>query len=270
MRSTTVRIPRMDCPSDEQLVRLALAGLPEIVDVEFALAARTATVRHTGDGDRLLAAIARTGLGAELLDSAVVEPATSHRPEASAERRVLWAVLVINAAMFVVELTAGLRGQSAGLLADSADMLADATIYGIALAAVGGALAAQRRAARISGWFQSVFAVLVLADVVRRAVQGSEPASGVMMAVGALALAANATSVVLVGRHRGGGMHLRASWIFSVNDTLANAAVIVAGMLVAATGSAWPDLVVGTAVALLVASGAVRILRMTGRSVAGH
>jgi Co/Zn/Cd efflux system component len=84
-----------------------------------------------------------------------------------------------------------------------------------------------------------------------------------MVIVGGLALVANLTCVVLLSRHRTGGVHLRASWIFTTNDTLANAGVILAGLLVAVTGAAWPDLLIGTAIAMLVASGAVRILRMS-------
>ena len=186
------------------------------------------------------------------------------------QRTVLWIVLAINAGMFGVELAAGLWAQSTGLIADSLDMLADAAVYGIALAAVGGSVLSQRRSARISGWLQLALAVLVLLDVGRRLVQGSEPVSAAMMVVGALALVANGTVVALIARHRGGGVHLRASWIFSVNDTLANLAVIAAGVLVALTGSQLPDLAAGAAIALLVASGAWRILRMSGpRDAAG-
>jgi Co/Zn/Cd efflux system component len=91
----------------------------------------------------------------------------------------------------------------------------------------------------------------------------SGPVSAAMMAIGVLALVANLSCVVLLARHRRGGMHLRASWIFTTNDALANLGVIIAGLLVALTGSAVPDLVVGAAIAVLVASGALRILRMT-------
>jgi Co/Zn/Cd efflux system component len=175
---------------------------------------------------------------------------------------VLVAVLAINAAMFVVELAAGLWAGSTGLIADSLDMLADATVYAIALAAVGGVAVHQRRSARASGWLQLGLALLVLLDVGRRALAGAEPESAWMIAVGILALLANVTCMALLAAHRRGGMHLRASWIFTTNDVLANLGVIVAGQLVALTGSAWPDLAIGTAIAVLVASGAVRILRM--------
>ena len=102
----------------------------------------------------------------------------------------------------------------------------------------------------------------MLVEVVRRAVGGSEPVEALMVGIGLLALAANLSCVAILSRHRRSGAHMRASWIFTTNDALANIGVIIAGVLVAITGSALPDLVIGTAIAILVASGAWRILRM--------
>lgn len=134
-------------------------------------------------------------------------------------------------------------------------------MYAVALGAVGAGAARARSAARLSGWLQLVMAAAVLAEVLRRAITGAHPEAQAMMAVGALALLANVTCVVLLAGHRKGGAHLQASWIFTTNDALANAAVILAGFLVAATGSPYPDLVIGVGIAALVASGAWRILR---------
>jgi Co/Zn/Cd efflux system component len=177
------------------------------------------------------------------------------------ERRTLAAVLAINAVMFALELGLGLRAHSTGLIADSLDMLADALVYGLSLLAVGGAVARQRRAARISGRLQIALAVLVLLDAMRRAVLGSEPLGGWMMGVGLLALAANSLCLLLLSRHRRGGVHMRAALIFSSNDTLANLGVILSGLLVTVLRSPWPDLAIGVAIALLVARGGRRILR---------
>jgi Co/Zn/Cd efflux system component len=258
----------MDCPTEEQMVRLALAEVPGVVDLEVDLRRRRLTVLHSGAADPVLDAVAALGLGARIDGTGPLPeppeggaPPSRGRP-APAQRRILVTVLVLNAGMFVLELLAGLWAQSTGLLADSLDMLADATVYGIALAAVGGARGAQVRSARASGWMQLVLAGLVLVEVVRRVVVGSTPEPAVMMAVGVLALLVNVTCMVLLSRHRGDGVHMRASWIFTTNDVLANLGLILAGQLVAVTGSPWPDLLIGTTVALLVASGAWRILRM--------
>jgi Co/Zn/Cd efflux system component len=265
---TTVHAAGMDCAAEEQLVRAALASVGEVRGLSFDLPARRVAVLHDGSPEAVLAALQSLGLGARLdasepaPDAELPHGAPGPGRSAAAERRVLVAVLAINAAMFVVELAAGLWAGSTGLIADSLDMLADATVYAIALAAVGGVAIHQRRSARASGWLQLGLAVLVLVDVARRALEGGQPRPGWMIAVGILALLANVTCMALLAAHRRGGMHLRASWIFTTNDVLANLGVIVAGQLVALTGSAWPDLLIGTAIAVLVASGAVRILRM--------
>jgi Co/Zn/Cd efflux system component len=262
---STLRIPAMDCPTEEQLVRMALAGLGGVATLEFDLPARRLVVVHSGPVAPVLAAVERAGLGADVEGSrSVAAPEVPQEAgRAAAEVRVLVIVLAINLVMFVIELAAGLWARSTGLVADSLDMLADASVYAIALAGAGASVHGQRRAARASGWLQLGLAGMVLAEVVRRAIEGGEPRSDVMMAIGVLALLANVTCMVVLAGHRSGGAHMRASWIFTTNDVLANLGVILAGQLVAVTGSAWPDLLVGTAIALLVGSGGLRILGMT-------
>jgi cation diffusion facilitator family transporter len=181
------------------------------------------------------------------------------------ERRLLVTLLAINAVMFGVELAAGIAGDSAGLLADSLDMLADATVYGIALAAVGRPPSAKAMAALLSGYFQIALSLWVAVEVVRRLFGESEPQSSWMMAVGAIALAANVACLAMLAKHRKGEVHLRASFIFSTNDVLANLGVILGGFLVAATGSRLPDLAIGAAVVLLVLRGGLRIVREASR-----
>ena len=177
------------------------------------------------------------------------------------ERRTLRILLWINAVMFVMEATVGWLAESTGLLADSLDMLADAGVYGVALYAVGRSPLVQHRAGVASGYMQMVLGLGVLGDVLRRLVYGSDPVGLLMMIVGGIALAANVTCVVLLAKHRDGGIHMRASWIFSTNDVIANVSVIISGALVAILGSRIPDLVIGLVIALVVTRGGVRILR---------
>ena len=106
-----------------------------------------------------------------------------------------------------------------------------------------------------AGWLQMILALGALAEVARRAIMGSEPVESLMIGVALLALVANLTCVALLAKHRDGGVHLKASWIFSTNDALANLGVVFAGVLVAVTGHAWPDLAVGTAVGSAVGVG---------------
>jgi cation diffusion facilitator family transporter len=177
------------------------------------------------------------------------------------ERKTLLLVLAINCFMFVFEFLTGLLAQSTGLISDSLDMLADASVYAISLYAVGKSFSLKIIAAKLSGYAQIFLALLVLADVLRRFVYGSEPGSGLMIAVGCIALAANTTCLTLIARHRGGDVHMRASYIFSKNDVIANIGVIVSGILVWVLDNRYPDLAIGTAIAVLVLWGGIRILR---------
>ena len=177
------------------------------------------------------------------------------------ERKTLVSVLLINAVMFVVEVVAGVLAESTGLTADSLDMLADAGVYAISLVAIGRAARFRTNAAMASGLFQMVLGVSVLVDVVRRFVSGSEPMGQVMMLVGLAALAANVTCMALLAKHRHGEVNMRASWIFSTNDVIANTGVILSGVLVSATASRLPDLAIGLVIAAVVVSGGVRIVK---------
>ena len=177
-----------------------------------------------------------------------------------AQRKVLWVLLAINGAMFAVEIVIGLLADSSGVVADSLDMLADALVYGLSLYAIGRCASIKVRAARWSGWFQILLAASILLDVVRRALFGSEPVTWLMLAVSVCALAANAYCLKLLLRHREGEVHMRASWIFTRSDVIANAGVIVAALLVTLTGTRWPDLIVGAAIAGVVIKGGCAIL----------
>lgn len=177
------------------------------------------------------------------------------------QKQVLVTLLAINAVMFLAEFAVGLIADSTGLIADSVDMLADAAVYGIALYAVGRGLRAKARAAHISGVLQIALACGVMLDVARRFMHGSEPASALMMAMGLVALAANVACLLLLARHRRGEVHMRASWIFSKNDVLANIGVMISGALIALTASPLPDLIIGLLIAVMVMRGGIHIVR---------
>ena len=181
--------------------------------------------------------------------------------ESAAQARVLWILLAINGAMFVAELGAGIFAESTGLIADSFDMLADAAVYGVSLYAVSRSPLARASAARLSGLLQLGLGIFVFFEVARRALTGSSPEPSFMIAISLVALVANIACLRLVAAHREVGVHMRASFIFSQNDVIANGAVILSGLLVALSG--WPfwDLLAGGGIGSLVLWGGVRILR---------
>lgn len=187
--------------------------------------------------------------------------------ENAEQAKILKVLLVINATMFLVEGITGLVAKSTGLIADSLDMFADAAVYGIGLYAVGRSLTHKARAAYLSGIFQCLLGGGVVAEVIRRFIVGSEPLSLLMVGIGALALAANLSCLALLSKHREGEVHMRASWIFSTNDVLANLGVIIAGFLVAYLGSPLPDLIIGSIISALVIRGGVRIIKEARQEV---
>lgn len=262
---TVISVPKMDCPAEENMIRMALANAVGIQALTFDLAARTLRVVHQGDVDPIARQLIPLGLGAHVVSSAATSGSGLPLPDEAgdaAEARTLRLLLAINGLMFLVEMVWGIIAQSTGLIADSLDMFADAAVYGLALYAVGRAASLKTRAAHMAGWLQLALALGALGEVVRRAFTGSEPESAMMMGVGALALIANVACLVLIAKKRDRGAHMKASYIFSANDVIANLGVIVAGALVTWTGSSYPDLIIGTVIAVIVLLGARRILAL--------
>jgi Co/Zn/Cd efflux system component len=184
-----------------------------------------------------------------------------------AYRRALWMVLLVNAAMFVVEIGAGLAAGSASLQADALDFLGDTANYGISLFVVGMALRYRALAAFAKGATMGLFGLWVLATAGWDAWHGSLPAATTMGAVGLAALAANAASFALLWRYRRGDANMRSAWICTRNDVLGNLAVLAAAAGVFGTGSGWPDTIVAAVMALLALQGASIVLRQASREL---
>lgn len=176
------------------------------------------------------------------------------------QKTVLYWLLAINAIMFVFEIGFGWISESTALIADSLDMLADAIVYAIALYAVGKSIKHKANAALVSGYCQLALGVLILLDIGRRLFGESEPHSWFMISVGMVALVANVICLILIRKHNNDEVHMRASWIFSANDVIANLGVIIAGVLVMTLEQRWPDIVIGSIISVLILRGAYRIL----------
>jgi Co/Zn/Cd efflux system component len=189
------------------------------------------------------------------------DPSPEDRARDAAYRRVLWVVLTVNAAMFLVEIIAGLVAGSASLQADALDFFADAANYGISLFVVGMALRYRAIAALAKGLSMGAFGLWVIGTVIWHAIMGTVPEAITMGAVGTAALVANAASFGLLWAYRTGDANMRSVWLCSRNDVIANLAVLLAALGVFGTGTGWPDIAVAAIMASLAIQGAWVVVR---------
>ena len=173
-------------------------------------------------------------------------------PEAAKDpkyRKILWFALIVNAAMFAIELGAGFSSGSVSLLADAIDFLGDAANYGVSLAVLTMAMAWRSKAALLKGMCMLGFGVFVLARAIWVAQNGAVPEAATMGVIGFLALIANVTVALMLYNYRTGDANMRSVWLCSRNDAFGNIAVMLAALGVFGTGSAWPDLAVAVGMA---------------------
>ena len=263
MLKSEFHIAKMDCPSEENLVRMKLEGIAVIKELEFDLENRNLVVYHSEENNEIQTRLEELKMGARLSSTSIIEENKEVSEIHTAQSRLLWSVLIINLSFFLIEMGAGLLSKSMGLVADSLDMLADSFVYGLSLWAVGSTVIRKKKVARLSGYFQFSLALLGLVEVIRRFI-GLElmPDYRTMIAVSSLALIANSVCLYLLQKSKSKEAHIRASMIFTSNDVIINSGVIMAGVLVLLTESKYPDLVVGSIVFLVVIRGALRILKL--------
>jgi Co/Zn/Cd efflux system component len=263
MNKTIFEITKMDCPSEENLISMKLDGIASIANLDFDIPNRTLTVFHSGPIDQIEKSILELKLGGKRISTEKTDQTDFQ--ENSNQRKLLWTVLGINFAFFLIEMATGLISKSMGLVADSLDMLADSFVYGISLLAVGGTLIRKKRIARIAGYFQLTLAVFGFVEVLRRFF-GTEklPDFSTMIIVSVLALIANGICLYILQKSKSKNeAHMKASMIFTSNDVIINLGVIVAGLMVHWLNSSKPDLIIGTIVFALVIQGAFRILKLS-------
>ena len=258
----------MDCPSEESMIRMALENCQSLKAMDFDIPGRNLKIYHENGIEEIQRKLTNLNLGANLLDTqqidseALTDAIGNASLEDSKEFKVLLWLLIINAVMFIIEFVVGVFAQSTGLIADSLDMFADAAVYATAIYAVGKSDQLKLNAAHLSGWLQMLLGLGALFEVMRRFIYGSDPVSTLMIGMGLIALVANVTCLMLIAKKKDSGAHMKASWIFSANDVIANTGVILAGVLVMITGSALPDLVIGLIIVAFVLNGARRILQI--------
>ena len=179
----------------------------------------------------------------------------------SRQSSTLKIVLGINAVMFIVELTAGLLGNSVSLVADSLDMLGDALVYAFSLYVVARSSTMKARAALLKGIIMAAFGFFVLGQAIYRIVYPQLPVFEMIGTIGLLALAANGTCFFLLWRHRADDINMSSVWLCSRNDIIANISVLFTAAGVWFTQTGWPDLLVGFALACLFLRSAIYVLR---------
>ncbi|MDQ3632884.1 MAG: cation transporter [Acidobacteriota bacterium] len=261
MQKTIFTISKMDCPSEENLIRLKLGEISEIKNLDFDIPNRKLTVYYKDNLSEIERYIIDLNLGGKLIETEETDQVDF--AEQTNQRKLLWSVLAINFAFFIIELTTGLISKSMGLVADSLDMLADSFIYGISLFAVGGTVVKKKRIAKSIGYFQLILATIGFFEVVRRFIKNEEmPDVQTMIIVSILALLANAFSLYLLQKSKSQEAHMKASMICTSNDVIVNLGVITAGIFVYFLNSNKPDLIIGTIVFALVTQGALKILKL--------
>jgi Co/Zn/Cd efflux system component len=262
MNKTTFKISKMDCSTEEQMIRMKLDGLTVIKSLDFDIPNRKLTILHTDDFEPIFLQLDSLNFDTSVLESGSAGEGVIEASK-GIQKKILVQVLVINFVFFALELTTGFISNSMGLVADSLDMLADSIVYGLALIAVGGTIALKKNIARVSGYMQITLAVLGIAEVIRR-FTGTEaiPEFGTMIIISVLALLGNTLTMYLLMKAKSKEAHMKASMICTSNDVIVNFGVILAGALVYFTNSKYPDLIVGTIVFLIVARGAFRILKL--------
>jgi len=262
MLKSTYQISKMDCPSEEGMIRMKLEGLSEIKELEFDLEGRMLHVIHSDDNPEIESRLSDLDLGSKYQSTQEVAWEGSEEDNQQ-QSRLLWWVLGINFGFFILEMTTGIISHSMGLVADSLDMLADSMVYGLSLWAVGSALSRKKRVAKISGYLQLSLALFGIIEVVRRFFfPEGMPDYQFMIYVSAFALLGNALSLYILQKSKSKQVHMKASIIFTSNDIAINIGVMAAGILVLFTQSKYPDLIIGATVFVIVARGAFRILKL--------
>lgn len=262
MEKTEFDITKMDCPSEENLIRMKLDGITGIKSLDFDIPNRKLTVFHNGQTDQIEKSILELNLGGKKIKTEQTAESIEFN-ENKSQWKILGIVLAINFGFFIIEMIFGIFSKSMGLVADSLDMLADSFVYFISILAVGATLVRKKQIATLAGYFQITLAALGFLEVLHRFFSAKQlPNYTTMIYISSLALIANGICLYLLQKSKSKEAHMKASMIFTSNDVIINLGVILAALLVHWLHSNKPDLIIGTVVFILVIQGAIRILKL--------
>lgn len=259
---TTFYIPKMDCPCEEQMIRLTLSSF-DILKFDFDIPARKLIIIHLEEPKIILQKLIPLGFGAEIVSTELSnDEDKDEEVNNSHQKKILWTLLILNGLMFFIEAIIGWFDNSAGLMADGLDMLSDAAVYGIALFAVGKAASNKLKAAKFAGLVEIILSLGTFLRVGYQVYYTYYPSAESMIVISLLALAVNVYALFIIREEKDNGVHMKASYIFSANDVIANLGVIIAGFLVIYFHTPLPDWIIGIIIGFVVLSGAIRILKL--------
>lgn len=182
-------------------------------------------------------------------------------------KKILWIALILNFTMFFVEVTFGVMSHSLSLKADAIDFLGDSANYFITLFVLNSAIQTRAKVSLLKATFMFCFGLWILTEAVMRFISPEIPNSFTMSWVGSLALAVNALVSFLLYKFRGGDSNMQSVWLCSRNDTIGNAAVILASIGVFYFSSKWPDLIVALFMAVLSAFSSYKVLKLASKEL---
>ncbi len=180
---------------------------------------------------------------------------------------MLWIVLALNATMFFIEVYAGVTAHSSAILADSLDMLGDALVYGLSIWSLAKTTLWKGRVSRVKGVIMALLALVVIGESLGKIVAPVAIEGSIMLWIGVIALVVNTICFMMLNRHKKSGVNLRSAWICSRNDLLANAGVIFGGLLVMATASKWPDIIIALAIGGYILNSSLEVIKESKESV---
>ena len=260
------KISKMDCPCEENLIRMKLEPFTEIKGLEFDISNRELVIFHVGKVGEIETSILELNLQGKRIHTEPAGKFLGSRRDDEDQKQLLKTVLAINFIFFLIEVSTGFFAKSMGLVADSLDMLADAFVYGISLLAVARSMLKKKAIAKFAGYAQIILALLGFIEVLRRFF-GIEkfPDFSTMIVVSFFALVANGICLYLMQKSKSKDeAHMKASLIFTSNDVIINLGVIMAAIFVKLLNSGKPDLIIGIVVFIVVIQGAFRILKAAG------
>jgi len=244
----TYRVIGMDCASCAAKIHRALESVG-VSRVDISTATQRLTIKESLQSSQLEAAENAVQQAGYRLER--ITPENQKKPVhlEVGYRRALWIVVILNVGYGVIEMIAGFIAGSQALKADALDFIGDGLITFLGISAIGWSLLWRARSALFQGVFLGLLGIGVIGNTIYQIFVGQVVDAQIMGFVAVVALAVNVAAALVLIPHRSGDANVKVVWLFSRNDAIGNAAVVVAALVVAWTGSNWPDLVVAFAIA---------------------